>query len=52
MPQMAPIVWLSLFFLFLSLTYFLMSYLFFFPPAVTANQASSSLPGPKFYWKW
>nr|AXH38206.1 ATP synthase F0 subunit 8 [Pseudoniphargus sp. 1-Portugal] len=51
MPQMAPILWILFFVVFLLLTYTLMCHLFF----STSNKPTEMLNFPinsKFYWKW
>nr|YP_009160734.1 ATP synthase F0 subunit 8 [Pseudoniphargus daviui]CCB84631.2 ATP synthase F0 subunit 8 [Pseudoniphargus daviui] len=52
MPQMAPLTWMGLFFLFLLLIYFLAAYLFFLSTTKTGNDTTLWEPLPKFHWKW
>nr|AXI98704.1 ATP synthase F0 subunit 8 [Pseudoniphargus ruffoi] len=52
MPQMAPIMWLPLFFLFLMLTYILSSYLFFLWTIKTTASINAIKPKMNFHWKW
>nr|AXI98600.1 ATP synthase F0 subunit 8 [Pseudoniphargus longipes] len=52
MPQMAPIMWLFLFFIFLMLTYFLSSYLFFLWSIKTTSSINTINPQMNFHWKW
>nr|AXI98665.1 ATP synthase F0 subunit 8 [Pseudoniphargus pedrerae] len=52
MPQMAPIMWLFLSFLFLSLIYLLASHLFFTMAPTLLQGYSPHKSFSKLHWKW
>nr|AXI98626.1 ATP synthase F0 subunit 8 [Pseudoniphargus mercadali] len=52
MPQMAPILWFSLFSVLFSLTYFLMNFMFFMCSPQEENKMIYSDLVSNLFWKW